>query len=115
MARGVLNVRLEQFNMNFTNITNSIVSDINPSDHAYRIEDLPETGPLFSFTENLLSDVEILNVSNQLISKNSLDYLNLSVSFVEKILSNILVPILHLFSFSLHTGFVPQQLNIAKV
>jgi hypothetical protein len=67
----------------------------------------------FSFTNNQLTAPEIINACEQLQSKNSLDYNNLSMNFIKKVITSIDAPVTHIFSQSLTTGVVPKQLKIA--
>lgn len=99
-------------------MASSIINDINPSDQIFTEADPPdlaENAPVFSLTNTPLTITEISNACDQLQSKNSLDFNNLSMNFLKKVISNIFVPLAHVFSLSLSSGVVPQQLKIAKV
>jgi len=75
----------------------------------------PPNGPSLDFSDTPLTDQEILDAVSQLMPKTSLDFNNMSMSFLKRIVPNIFVPLKHVLSLSLSSGSVPSQFKIAKI
>ena len=103
------------FNSFFTSVSSVIVNEINPTDHPPDLDFDANSPPLFSFTENPITEKELIEATHQLQNKKTLDMDGISVWLIQKIILSIKVPLLHIFSFSLSSGVVPQQLKVAKV
>jgi hypothetical protein len=69
--------------------------------------------PLFSFSNNPVTQSEIIDAFKLLKPKKSQDLNNVSMFLVSKVFYQILKPIHHVIRTSLMTGVVPSQLKIA--
>jgi hypothetical protein len=69
--------------------------------------------PLFSFSNNPVTQSEITDAFKLLKPKKSQDLNNVSMFLVSKVFYQILKPIHHVIRTSLMTGVVPSQLKIA--
>ena len=103
------------FNMFFTSVSSSIVNDINPSDRPPDAPSFNDDIPLFSFTDSPVTATEIIEATNLLQSKKTLDLSGISVWLTQKIISNIAAPLKHIFANSFSLGIVPSEFKIAKV
>ena len=103
------------FNMFFTSVSASIVNDINPSDRPPDAPSFNDDIPLFSFTDSPVTATEIIEATNLLQSKKTLDLSGISVWLTQKIISNIAAPLKHIFANSFSLGIVPSEFKIAKV
>ena len=96
-----------------------IVSEIIPPSHAPDPE--PDNDeqllnrPLFSFSNNPVTQSEIIDAFKLLKPKKWQDLNNVSMFLVWKAFYQILTPIHHVIKTSLMTGVVPSQLKIAKI
>ena len=98
----------------FANMPSEIVSSIHPTDDLIVDDHAPDV-PILNFTDVQLSSNELLEAITQLKPKTSLDFNNLSMCFLKKIVNEIIEPLKHSISLSLSTGVVPTQLKIAKI
>jgi hypothetical protein len=103
-----------KLNTFFACMPTKIVSEILPTEELH-VDEPPPDGPSLDFSETPLTDQEILDAVSQLLPKTSLDFNNMSMSFLKKIIQVIFVPLKHVLSLSLSTGSVPSQLKIAKI
>jgi len=103
-----------KLNSFFANMPSEIISKINPSEELI-VDDPPPDGPFLDFLDTPLTDQEIIDAISQLQPKTSLDFNNLSMSFLKRIVLNIFSPLKHVIALSLSTGSVPTQFKIAKI
>ena len=100
-------------NLFFTTAPQKIVDELPPASSS------PEVyfnNPVsFSFSSSPVTQAEIVSATSQLLPKKSEDFNGLSMFFIKKFIHVLSVPLLHLISKSLETGFIPTQLKIAKV
>jgi hypothetical protein len=96
-----------------------VVSEIIPPSHAPDPE--PDNDeqllnrPFFSFSNNPVTQSEIIDAFKLLKPKKLQDLNNVSMFLVSKAFYQILTPIHHVIKTSLMTGLVPSQLKIAKI
>ena len=102
------------FNDFFTSIPSKIINEINSSD-CPPDNSFSDNVPIFEFASNPLSCEEIINITNSLQPKKTLDLHGFSVWLVQKTISIISHPLRHIFSNSFTMGVIPSQLKIAKV
>jgi hypothetical protein len=91
-----------------------IVNEINPTEELH-VDEPPPDGPSLDFSDTPVTDQEILDAISQLLPKTSLDFNNMSMSFLKKIIPCIFVPLKHVLTLSLASGSVPSQFKIAKI
>ena len=104
----------EHFNTHFSTMAESVASKVVPSS---KPPDLfcKQFNCTFNSAECPITITELINSSNDLQTKTSLDHNGLSSSFIKEIVSSIAPPLAHIFNCSLTTGVVPTQFKLAKV
>jgi hypothetical protein len=112
------------FNKFFTSMPGSIVDDlhmVNPDTCPDFARDFfshtPEDNhvPKFSFASQPISHEEIVEATNSLQPKTSLDHNGVSLFFIKQFIPILVNPLHHIIQLSLSQGRVPVQLKIAKV
>jgi hypothetical protein len=71
--------------------------------------------PILSFADSSISSQDIIDATKFLQPKNSLDMDGVSMSFIKKLIPLIAIPLAHVFTLSVISGYVPVQMKIAKV
>ena len=71
--------------------------------------------PLISLSDSPVTATEIIEATNLLQGKKTLDLFRISVWLTQKIITNISAPLKHIFATSFSLGIVPSQFKIAKV
>ena len=100
----------------FINVASEIVTLINPCVIATPpVNPQPVNIPTMSFSSNPLTTSEILSAIDQLKDKTTFDDNGISSSFIKKISFSIAGPLHTIFSKSLESGTIPDQLKIAKI
>ena len=103
------------FNNFFTSVAESISEDIHPTVRPPEFVPQPNT-PIFNCANVPITEEEISKVVNDLKGKKSEDMNGISTFFLKNILSQILVPLSHVFNLSIVKGHVPpSQLKVAKI
>jgi hypothetical protein len=105
------------FNNFFSTIGTKIVNDLptvnkDPLSYEY-IPDYDQSLPMFYF--DIPGPVHICDVVKSFENKSSPDLDDLSLKFVKKIISEISVPLAHIFRISLETGVFPEKLKTSRV
>ncbi len=112
------------FNEFFTSMPTKIVEQINPIDPnnipnfaENFFQNSPENAniPLFNMADVSVAPGEIIEATNFLSPKKSLDMNGVSLFFIKKVINSLANPLAHVFTCSLKLGHVPIQLKIAKV
>ncbi len=112
-------VSATKFNEFFVSMPSLIVCEILPP--SYSPDPEPDNDeqllnrPLFSFSNNPVTQSEIIDAFKLLKPKKSQDLNNVSMFLVSKAFYQILKPIHHVIKTSFMTGVVPSQLKIAKI
>ena len=102
------------FNEFFTNIAVQTVSEINPSNKC-PTDLIVRCLDVFSFSDKILSKMEILEATKLLKDKKTPDHTGVSTNFIKHTLSAFIDPLFHILNLSFNTGVVPIQFKIAKV
>jgi hypothetical protein len=71
--------------------------------------------PSFNMAGVSVTPDEIIDATNLLSPKKSLDMNGVSLFFIKKVINSLANPLAHVFTCSLKLGHVPNQLKIAKV
>jgi hypothetical protein len=112
------------FNEFFTSMPTKIVEQINPIDPnnipnfaENFFQNSPENDdiPLFNMADVSVTPGEIIDATNLLLPKKSLDMNGVSLFFIKKVINSLANPLAHVFTCSLKLGYVPNQLKLAKV
>ena len=99
------------FNDYFTNVAESIAKEINPTTSPPD-NFLPKN---IDFNLNQIGPIKLIDIVTKLENKFSTDKDNISNDLLKKVIVNIAVPLSHIFNLSLESGYVPDQLKVAKV
>ena len=104
----------EHFNTHFSTMAETVANKIVPTDsppdlHCKKFE------CSFNSSQRLITTAELIKSTKELQNKTSTDSNGLSSYFIKNIISEITVPLLHIFNLSLQKGIVPSQLKQAKV
>jgi exonuclease III len=102
------------FNSHFCSAASKIAEKIPPTDRPPD-EHCKKFDCVFSSATLPVTPHEIFETTKQLQDKKSCDMNGLSSFLLKNVINVITVPITHIFSRSLITGTVPDQLKIAKV
>ena len=97
------------FNIFFTSVSSAIVNEINPSDHPPDALLSKDDIHLISLSDSPLTATEIIEATNLLQGKKTLDLFRISVWLTQKIITNISAPLKHIFATSFSLGIVPSQ------
>ena len=105
-----------KLNTFFTTMPSQIVDEIIPTDHPPDpdLDPLPDQ-PVLSFSDTPVTQNEVLEALKLLNPKKSQDFNDVSMHFLKKVFTEILIPYHHIIKTSLLTGVVPNQLKIAKI
>ncbi len=112
------------FNEFFTSMPAKIVSEIAPVDpnnippfanNLFSSGGVERDIPLFNMSDNAVSPQDIIDATNNLQPKLSMDMCGISLHFIKKFIPVLANPLSHVFSRSLQEGLVPVQLKITKV
>ena len=104
----------EHFNSYFVNIGPNLASTLKPEGKKQFIEYLGHK-PNFNFRFENVSTESILDIINNLKSKNTYGFDRLSSKFLKKYKNQLTKPLTFLINQSLNSGIFPDQLKIAKV
>ena len=100
------------FNKHFTSIANKIKNDITPTDKPPDdyLEQLD-----FNFEIPNITPIHVISAFKKLKDKTSSDFMNISTSFLKKIIDDIALPLSHIFNRSFISGLIPDKLKISKI
>ena len=102
------------FNTFFTSVAKKLSSEIPPTDRppdpVIRNIEFP-----FSFNNDPISPSEISKIIRSFEPKKTCDADGLSMFFISNFADPLSIPLSHIFSLSLSSGIIPNQLKIAKV
>lgn len=103
----------EHFNEHFINISNKLLSNLPP----VNTNPLSYMGPPISHSIGFhpITRSELLTLSGKLKNKKSYSDDGLNMFLVKNIISNIIVPLLHIFNLSLSSGIFPDCFKTSKV
>jgi hypothetical protein len=106
-----------ELNEFFVTMPVSIVNGITPPAQPLDLDHDPALPdyPLFSLSNSLVTQSEVLEAYKELKHKKSQDTNHVFMFFLSKIFNHIIKPIHHFIHTSLVTGVVPSQLKIAKI
>jgi hypothetical protein len=103
----------QKFNQFFTSVAANLYEEINPSD--LLIDDTPVTEARFNMSSSPVTLDELVSTVNDLQDKKTVDFNNISMFLVKKVILNISDPLIHIFNRSLASGKVPDKMKVAKV
>ena len=101
------------FNTFFSGIGPKLASEIDNSDKDFK-SFLPDENPV-SFEFSRISEIDILDTCKLLKPKMSSGADYISTKLLKEVAPFIITPLHYLINLSLETGFVPNELKLAKI
>ena len=102
-----------KFNQFFANIGSELSENVPLSNNRYTHYLKNPNGN--SFFLDPVTQFDLINATNKIKTKNSLDQNNLSSKLMKSTIYNIANPLTHIINLSLSNGVVPSAMKIAKV
>ncbi len=104
-----------EFNTFFTNIGHKTSQSVAPSNHnaAYYLEKVKK--PNASLFLNPVNSQELIDICRKLKPKTSCGHDDISTKLLIETISNISIPLAHIFNLSFISGTVPDSMKLAKV
>ena len=103
-----------EFNNFFTNVGTEIANEIHPTVKQYS-DYLPENQNVPTLDLGNTGPIHISDIIKTLEPKKSTDVDGLSMYLIKRIITEINVPLAHIFNLSLSKGVFPEKLKTAKV
>jgi len=102
----------EKFNEFFINIGYELADKIPPC-HGNPLDFIP--GNFLSFSSFKPPDIQEISDIIDELKTSSAGHDNISACLVKQVKQSILQPVVHIFSLSLKTGIVPEDLKVARI